>query len=301
MDRAEKPSLIALIPAYNEELTISMVVMLSQNFVDKVIVVNDGSKDRTSMLASMAGAEVIELESNQGKAAALKRGFEACIDYDPDCVVMLDGDGQMDPALIPELCRPIIEGNADMVIGSRYLDKKVTIPRYRRFGLKILNSATNAGSETSITDSQSGFRAFSKKALMNMDFHSEFYNIESDLIIHFNNVGLKIIEVPITVRYDVPNGHKQNPWTHGLTVLSRMVGVIGYKKPLVLFGIPGLFLFGLGGILCLFTYFDSAILFDWTLVTQGIAGLLTIGIGASLMFTALILNSLVIIMEQKKK
>ena len=136
---------------------------------------------------------------------------------------------------------------------------------------------------------------------MNMDFHSEFYNIESDLIIHFNNVGLKIIEVPITVRYDVPNGHKQNPWTHGLTVLSRMVGVIGYKKPLVLFGIPGLFLFGLGGILCLFTYFDSAILFDWTLVTQGIAGLLTIGIGASLMFTALILNSLVIIMEQKKK
>ena len=300
MNGVEKVTVIALIPAYNEELTISSVVFLARSLVSRVVVVNDGSRDRTSLLAKMAGAEVIEMDENSGKAAALMKGFEYCASLDPDCVVMFDGDGQMDPAIIPTIAAPILKGEADLVIGSRYLSNHVRIPHYRKLGLKILNSATNVGSNITITDSQSGFRALSRKALKNMDFHSESYNIESDMIVHFNNAGLGIIEVPISVRYDVPNGHKQNPLRHGLAVLGRVVGIIGYRKPLILFGIPGVFLFLLGFLLCLMTYLESTIIFDWTLVTQGIAGLFTIGIGISLSFTSLILNSLGILMEQKR-
>ncbi|QLH74211.1 MAG: glycosyltransferase family 2 protein [Methanomassiliicoccales archaeon] len=294
---ARLKKVIALVPAFNEELTIASVVLMSVPYVWKVIVVDDGSKDRTSEIAAKAGAMVIQLPKNTGKAAALRRGFEECKKFDPDCVVTIDGDGQMDPSLIPNICRPVLDGEADLVIGSRYLER-TDIPKYRKMGLLVLNSTTNLGSMTKVTDSQSGYRALSRNALEHVDFRSDSYSVESDMIIHFSNKGLKITEVPTTVRYDVPNGHKKNPLKHGMSVLAKLIGFVGYKRPLLLFGVPGIAFFLAGTILSFATFLNTKLIFDWTLVTQGIAGISLFGTGLFLIFTSLVLNSLGILMDK---
>lgn len=299
MTHPEGSKVIVLIPAYNEELTIGSMVLLAKHYAEKVVVVDDGSKDRTVTIAIESGADVLKMEVNSGKAKALLEGCEYCKRYDPDVLIMIDGDGQMDPALIPSVAEPIIKEEADLVIGSRYLQPDVKIPFKRKVGQKILNSATNMGSAGHITDSQSGYRALSRKALDNMDFISDAYNIESDMIVHFAEKGLRVLEVPITVRYDVPNGHKQNAWKHGIDVLSRIIGYVGYRRPLLLFGLPGIFLFLIGLVLCAATYFETMIVFDWTSITQGIAGLTSLGIGIFLIFMSLMLNSLGILMEKR--
>jgi len=297
----DQSKLIVLIPAYNEELTIGSMVMLSKPYASKIVVVDDGSADRTASIAAASGADVVRLENNSGKAKALLEGFEYCKRFHPDAVIMIDGDGQMDPDLIPAVVRPILEEGADLVIGSRYLDKVAKIPFKRKIGQKILNSATNMSSNNSVTDSQSGYRALSKKALDNMDFESDAYNIESDMIVHFAEKGLVIKEVPITVRYDVPYGHKKNPWTHGIDVLSRIIGYVGYRRPLLLFGVPGILLMMIGLVLSAATYYDMIVFFHWTQITQGIAGLATLSLGIFLIFASLMLNSLGILMEKKER
>lgn len=293
----DKEGVIVLVPAFKEELTISMVVTLSKKYAERVIVVDDGSPDRTSELAKEAGAEVIRQVPNQGKASALKLGMRKAQEYAPRCVIMIDGDGQMDPAHIPLVAAPILSSEADLVIGSRFIGESTGIPRYRMFGQKVLNRATNMGGSVNITDSQSGFRALSLKALENMDFKSQSYNVESDMIAHFAQRGLRIVEVPISVRYDVPNGHKQHPVKHGLTVFNRMLSYIGFKKPMLLFGIPGIIIFILGTFLCFATFIQFKVIFQWTLITQGIAGVSFFGVGLFLMFAALILNSLGVLMQ----
>lgn len=289
--------LIVIVPAFNEELTISMVVTLSKRFAEKVIVVDDGSPDRTSELALEAGAEVIRQDPNQGKAAALRVGMKRARELSPRCVIMMDGDGQMDPAHIPIVAAPVIRAEADLVIGSRFIGQSNGIPRYRVLGQKVLNRATNIGGKVKISDSQSGFRALSKKALDNMDFGSDSYNVESDMIAHFAQRGLRIVEVPISVRYDVPNGHKQHPVKHGLSVFNRMISYIGFKRPMLLFGVPGIIIFVLGTFLCFATFVQFQVIFQWTLITQGIAGVSFFGVGLFLMFAALILNSLGMLMQ----
>jgi glycosyltransferase involved in cell wall biosynthesis len=291
------PDLIVLVPAYKEELTISMVVTLSLKHAAKVIVVDDGSPDRTSELARAAGAEVIRQEPNQGKAAALKVGFKRCQELKPKCVVMMDGDGQMDPDQLLAVASPVLKGQADLVIGSRFIGEEVDIPKYRIFGQKVLNSATNMSSDVKITDSQSGFRALSGKALENMDFASDSFNIESDMIVHFAQRKLKIVEVPISVRYDVPNAHKQKPLKHGLAVLSRIITIIGYRRPLIVFGIPGIIALVLGLFLCFEAFNDTIVLFNWQLSSQGFAGIAAFGIGLFLCFAAMVLNSLSMLMQ----
>jgi len=274
-----------------------MVVALSLKHADKVIVVDDGSPDRTSELAKAAGAEVIRQESNQGKAAALKVGFIRCRELRPKCVVTIDGDGQMDPDQLISLALPIIEGRADLVIGSRFIGKETDIPGYRIFGQKVLNTATNMGSDIKITDSQSGFRALSLKALENMDFASSSYNVETDMIVHFSQRGLVMLEVPILVRYDVPNAHKQKPLKHGLNVLNRLITIIGYRRPLIMFGVPGFIGLVMGFLLGVAAFLEEIIIFNWTLATQGIAGISLMAIGIFMIIAALMINSLNVLME----
>ena len=298
MSPIDRSDIVVLIPAFCEELTISMVVLLSKKVSDHVIVVDDGSPDRTTEIARLAGAEVIRQSQNTGKAGALMTGFRRCRELNPKCVVMIDGDGQMDPERILDVAVPVLEGNADLVIGSRFLEIDAKIPKYRILGQKMLNQATNLGSNVRISDSQSGYRALSREALSNLDFKSESYNIESDMIVHFVQRGLKIVEVPITVRYDVPNGHKQKPFRHGVDVLSRMVSYIGYRKPLMLFGIPGLISLGIGIILAVAAYSERIIVFNWTLASQGFAGIAAFSIGIFLLFAALVLNSLSVLMQK---
>jgi len=292
-------TLVAIIPAYNEGLVIGSVVLQARQHADRVIVVDDGSKDKTTEIARLAGADVIRFETNQGKAHAMMAGFERARDLGYSIVVMLDGDGQHDPNEIPVVAAPVIAGTADLVIGSRYLDIEADIPKYRVAGQKVLNGFTNLSSGFTSTDSQSGYRALSRKALDNLTFSSEGYDIESDMIAHFAPLGLKIQEVPISVTYNVPHKHKKNPVSHGFDVLTKIVGYIGYKRPLLLFGIPGAILtcIGIGSGLYTFSALYETGQFHYIVFTGGISALMS---GLLLVTSGLILNSLVIIMKNDR-
>jgi glycosyltransferase involved in cell wall biosynthesis len=294
----DTPNIIAVIPAFNEELTISSLVLLTIPFVTKVIVIDDGSTDKTNQLATAVGAEVIRSEKNLGKANALMKGLKKARDFNPDAVVMVDADGQHNPAEIPTVIKPVIEGKADLVIGSRFLETKNKVPKFRRIGQKSMDYAQNIGASFKTSDSQSGFRALSKKALENLDFFSEGYNIESDMINHFHERGLSIHEVPITVRYDVPFKHKQNPLEHGWGLISNIVGFIGYRRPLLLFGVPGAFFTAAGIILGFWAFhiYDTTAKFP---MSYSMMSVLLIISGLLLLTSGLILNTLVIIVKSE--
>ncbi|MEM6431078.1 MAG: glycosyltransferase family 2 protein, partial [Deinococcota bacterium] len=150
---------VAVIPAFNEERFISSVVIQTRHYATHVVVVDDGSSDRTAELARLAGAYVVHQAQNQGKAAALNAGFKAALHYQPDAIVCLDGDAQHEPSEIPEVVQPILAKQADVVIGSRFLAKKSKIPAWRQVGQHTLTQVTNVASGVRTTDSQSGYRA----------------------------------------------------------------------------------------------------------------------------------------------
>ena len=287
---------IAVIPAYNEELSIGSVILRTKPFVSRVIVIDDGSTDLTGYISELAGSEVLRIEQNKGKANAVMTGIARVKELNPKVIVLLDSDGQHKPEDIPQLIAPIQTGHADLVIGSRNLETTSYIPLYRKLGLKILDIFTNIASKDKITDSQSGFRALGPEAIMNFTFISDGYNLENDMINHFSNIGLRITEVPITVSYKGENIHKKNPVSHGLGIFANLIGIIGYRRPLISFGIPGFFLV-LGGIIMGFWAFSwyyehGQLPFGPTILTA-----VMLIIGLLLMTTALLLNSLIHIIK----
>ncbi len=266
IDKPQK-GIFAVLPAFNEELVIGSVVLRTRKYVDKVIVVDDGSSDLTAEVAESAGAEVIKLEHNTGKAYTILLGLQRARETGCAVAVMLDSDGQHDPKEIQRVAGLVRAGKADLVIGSRFLEKNSGIPAYRQIGQRILDLFTNMGAKSNVTDSQSGFRALSCKALDNLDFKSDGYNIESDMIGHFSALGLSIMEVPISVNYDVPNKHKKHPLTHGVGVLTRLINLIGYRRPLLLFGVPGIIfiIIGIATGFYAFSEYTSTAIFPFAL------------------------------------
>ena len=299
--RSNVMGIIALIPAYNEELTIGSIVLKTKSYVDKVIVVDDGSTDRTSEIAEKAGAEVIRIEKNIGKANAIRLGFEKIREEGWGVVVLLDADGQHDPDEIPNLVLPILENRADVVVGSRFLNGNLNVPRYRILGQKILNLLTNAGAKSKFSDTQSGYRVLNYKALERLDLTvTAGYNLESDMLLHLGSNGVRITELPISVRYDVPKRHKSNPFVHGFSVAANLLNQLSFRNPIFLFSLPGVvFLVIAAGfwVWALGTYSSSDSLpFGPTMA----AGILSI-IGSLSFVTGLILNTLVQILKRAKE
>ena len=298
---AEHPQFAVIAPAYNEALVIGSIVLQAKKHTDRVIVVDDGSIDQTAEIARLAGADIIRLPENAGKAKAMMAGFSRARELGYDAVVVIDGDGQHDPDEIPAVVAPVIAGEADLVIGSRFLNTRAEIPAYRRAGQLVLNRFTNLsvdGGGFTTTDSQSGFRALSRRALENLTFASEGYNIETDMIVHFASRNLRMTEVPISVTYDVPHKHKKNPLSHGFGVLTRIAGLIGYKQPLLFFGVPGgvIAFFGIALELYTFSEFYRINQFHYIVFTLGITALI---LGLLLVSSGLILNFLVSMIERR--
>lgn len=243
---------IALIAAYNEARFIGSAVLQVQQHVDLVVVVDDGSTDTTAQTAWAAGAIVYSMPQNGGKARAISAGIryirrlECFRQGAPTAVVMIDGDGQHDASQILALLAPIEAGEADIVIGSRFMGIKSRIPKWRIFGQHALTLATNVASGVHSSDSQSGFRAFAPHVLPYLDFSAHGFSLESEMQFIIREHKWRLAEVPISVVYEEPS--KRNPIAHGLQVLNGVLQLIGRSRPLFFFGVPG-FLLLLSGVL----------------------------------------------------
>lgn len=281
--------IVALLPAFNEEVAIGSIILRTKQYVDKVIVIDDGSSDNTSQVAELAGAEVIKHHRNMGKGAALKTGFEQA--KDADVIITIDSDAQHNPDEIPLLAAPIIDGKADIVNGSRYITGvDENTPSYRRVGQKILDKATNISSGLDITDTQSGFRAFSAKTLPYFRFKESGFGVESEMLVDAAQAGLEIVEVEIGVRYDV-DGSTKNPVSHGVKVLIKIIRDIELKKPLYYFTVPGLIIVLIGAALTIFFIREYVLGISINMGPTIIAVMLTL-LGTFMMFTGIILDSM---------
>jgi glycosyltransferase involved in cell wall biosynthesis len=237
---------LAAIPCYNEELTIGSVVLKARRHVDAVLVVDDGSSDATTEIAKEAGAQVIRHERNRGYGGALRSCFEYAKEHDVDIMVILDGDGQHDPAYIPEFINALTTSNSDIVIGSRFLEKNNTIPKWRAAGMKVLDISTRFAGDITITDSQSGYRAYSKKAINTIKIANSDMGAGSEILMQLQDTNLKVVEIPITVRYDIASTSTKNSVSHGFGVLGSIIRLIGERRPLLFIGVPGLVLILIG-------------------------------------------------------
>lgn len=256
----------------------------------RVIVVDDGSRDKTAELAKLAGAKVLVHPQNLGKGAALKTGFHAA--KDADIIITMDSDGQHEAEEIPKLLEPILNGEADVVNGSRYLHGSgdSETPAYRRVGQNVLDTATNISGKMNVTDSQSGFRAFAGHTIPVFRFHSHDYTIESEMLIEAAKAGLRIVEVEISATYGEETHHKQNPLKHGVSVLVRILQDMEFNRPLYYFTFPGIILVVVGMILGLKFFGEYLGGQMTTLLPTTLAALITI-LGTFMAFTGLILHS----------
>ena len=253
-----KEGAFAILPAYNEQGSIEDVVIKAKEYVEKVIVVDDGSTDETSVIAKLCGAEVIKHEKNMGYGAALQSCFEQARKYDANIMVVFDSDGQHDPSEIPHLLRKI-GGGADIAIGSRFLNGNTGMPPYRKLGIRVLNMATNVVSGLDVTDTQSGYRAYSKNAIDKISIKGYGMSAGSEILISAKKNDLNIQEVPINCTYDVENPSTFNPLRHGVSVLMGIVKTVVFDRPLFYFG-------GAGGLMLLMGFiFGMQLLWGYNL------------------------------------
>jgi glycosyltransferase involved in cell wall biosynthesis len=295
---APRDNVLAAIPCFNEEVSIGSVVLKARAKAAEVLVVDDGSADCTARVAENAGATVISHQINFGKAAGVRTSIDYALRNNYDVLVLLDGDGQHDPDEIPTIAAPILHGEADLVIGSRFIDPNGSVPSYRRIGQTILNAVTNAQSSFKTTDSQSGFRALSRRAMKEFDIASDGYAVESDMLSRLSAGSSVIREVPITAIYDVPFKHKKNPFSHGYDILAKILGDLGNSRPLLLFGLSGsvMSVFGIGfGFWAFSTYYGTN---KWPFLPTIAAGVF-MGLGLLLIFTGFIINSLILMMKKR--
>lgn len=247
-----KPFVVVGIPAFNEEQSIARVILESQKFADAVVVCDDGSSDMTAEIAEKLGAEVIRHECNMGYGAALQSLFKRAMNLNADVLVTLDADGQHDPSEVPAVVQPIADGEGDMVIGSRFVDVKGAseMPAYRQLGAKLIAKLVNGHSKKQVSDAQSGFRAYNRKALECLSLVEVGMGASVEILFGANTHNLKICEVPTSCKYD--NGEvatsTENPVKHGIDVITSIVRLIVEERPLTVLGIPSLlFLFaGIG-------------------------------------------------------
>ncbi|WP_135304733.1 glycosyltransferase family 2 protein [Haloarcula amylovorans] len=280
------------IPAYNEAVGIGSVVLTANRIVDRVVVVDDGSSDATVEIARDAGAMVIEHDENRGKGAAIQTIFDHAVETGYECVVLIDGDGQHLPEEIPDVAAPVLQGNCEMTIGSRYLEGGNTeTPFYRRVGQRVLDVLATGSTDSSISDSQSGFRAFSVDALDELRITTDGMGVESEMISRANENDVSIEEVPIDIRYEGIDGQTYNPLRHGLTVVAFILQLVRDRHPMVFFGLPGLVLltlgalYGLNGIL---VYQNTGVFYPAKTLVSGFSTVL----GALGLFTGLMLNQI---------
>ncbi len=241
-----KRSIVAVfIPAYNEESSLAKVILQVKKLgsVDRIVICDDGSTDMTAEIAEALGADVVRHEQNMGYGAAICTLFERARELGVDVMITMDADGQHDPSFIPDLIKPILDGEADVVIGSRFLSKEHAseVPGYRKFGINLVTKLSNKITGLGVTDAQSGFRAYSKRAVELIRPTRSDMGVSLEILEQAASYGLRVVEVPARVRYrDIECTSTKNPLSHGMELVGTLLELTVVRKPLVYLGLPGL-------------------------------------------------------------
>jgi glycosyltransferase involved in cell wall biosynthesis len=289
MGELSSPKILVAMPAYNEEKYIGSVVLQARRYADEVIVVDDGSTDHTAQIAELAGAAVIRHGENKGYGIAIQRIIAEAEKKGADTLVLLDADSQHDPNDIPSFLKAISEGN-DLVIGCRKI-RRSDIPLWRRAGQNVLLFLTNVLSRGKLSDTESGFRAFSRKAVSQLKLNESGMAVSAETISVATARGLKITEVPIMAIY-TRDGSTLNPVRHGFGVFNRVLVMISERRPLLFFGLFGGIFMVLGiiaGAMVVQTLSERQILQTGT----ALLSMLFLTMGLLSVFTGIILDVLV--------
>ncbi len=286
------------IPAFNEEKNIAGILIKLKKFIEDIVVCDDGSNDLTAKISEELGAIVIKHEKNLGYGAAIKSIFLKSQEINADVLITFDADGQHRIEDINKVLEPIKDNTADVVIGSRFLNNKQKIPKYRKVGIKAITELTNIVSGTKITDSQSGFRAYNKKILEKINPTESGMGISTEILIKIQKSGLRITEVPIIISYEGETS-THNPISHGSSVIFSTLKFVAIERPLTFYGIPGtiLLIFGLVfGVWSLEIFArDGSLITNITLI-----GGIGIILGTILLITSTILHSIVSVVRERK-
>ena len=286
------------IPAYNEEKNIAKIIVELQKITDRILVCDDGSTDLTGEIAEKMGAEVIKHTKNLGYGTAIGSIFMKASKSDCDILVTFDADGQHRVNDVVKVIQPILDGDADLVIGSRFLEKEDSknIPKYRKIGIKAITAVTDSVIDTKLTDSQSGFRAYSKKILDKITPSDRGMGVSTELLIKASKQGFRIKEVPIKILYEGDTS-TQNPISHGTSVLLSTMKYTSIEHPLKFYGLPGMLFLIIGAFFIVWT------IQTFTETRQIITNISLIGIGSMILgtilsVTAIMLFSLVSVVRE---
>jgi len=284
--------------AYNEEKNVASLIAKLQKFPYSIIVCNDGSSDMTGEIAERMGVIVINHKRNLGFGAALRSIFGKANELNADVLVTLDADGQHNPQEIKDMLEPIKDGNADLVIGSRFSGKTSEIPKYRILGIKAINKLTTSTSENKLIDPLSGFRAYTKKILKEILPTDSGMGGSTEVLIKANQKKFRIIEVPIIVSYEGETS-THNPINQSFSLIFSTMKFISIERPLTFYGIPGIALLIVGLFFVVWT------IQEFTITREVLLELSVIAIGATLMgiillVTAILLYTLVTVVRERR-
>ena len=264
---------------------------------DQIIVCNDGSTDLTGPIAEKMGAIVVTHPKNLGYGSAIRSLFTKFIESDADILVTFDADGQHRVEDIETVIEPIIKNEADITIGSRFLgDNDTNVPTYRKIGIKTITNLTNVGTETKLTDSQSGFRAYHKRVIPDIFPSEHGMGASTEILIKANKRGFRIREVSIRILYG-ENTSTHHPVSHGVSVILSTMKFISIEHPLKFYGIPGLIFLGIGLIFIIWTiqvFSESRVI----LTNVALVGLASTIVATMLLMTAIMLYSLVNVVRE---
>jgi len=285
------------IPAFNEEKNIASIITKLMGITDTIIVCNDGSSDLTSEIAEKMGAVVINHEKNLGYGGAIRSIFFKAKEMNGDVLVTFDADGQHRVEDVKTVIEPIINQEADLVIGSRFLDEsEKEVPQYRKVGIKVITKITNASIKKQLTDSQSGFRAYSKQVINELNPSELGMGISTEILIKASSKNFKIFEVPIKIIYSGDTS-THNPVTHGSSVIISTIKYTSLQRPLTFYGIPSIIFLIIGSAFSYLAiqYYVEIGRLNTNLTTIGAS---TVLIGVVLLITAILLFSLVSVVRE---
>ena len=287
------------IPAFNEEENIAKIIVKLQKVADAIIVCNDGSTDLTKEIAEKMGVEVINHPKNLGYGAGIRSIFLKAAKMEPDILVTFDADGQHKVEDIQSVIQPILNNEADIVIGSRFLKNETNekVPKYRKIGIKVITGITDSVTDLKLTDAQSGFRAYKKNVLKDIIPSDKGMGVSTEILIKASQRKFKVKEVPIEILYEGDTS-THNPISHGTSVIMSTMKYASIERPLKFYGIPGLIFLAIGLFFIVWT------LQSFSETRQIITNISLIGIGSVILgtmlsMTAIMLYSLVSVVRER--